>query len=573
MIVLGEKLENPYSLANMKQAAENLASTNSKGGQPDITPSHLYVKFKPSTYEELELLHTSDTMLILFNYPLDYEIKENGNYYHDPEVPQGKPTYHYTSVPIDYDFPADVAYKVLEEVYIPGEDDVTSGRTVEEANALEREAFRITGNLPASTTTNATSNGRTEALTWRPSGRLRVWDDIIGSYTTSTQEFSHWEYYDCEGGGEEPIQHKGISSDLPSKQPQAPSGQCRRAIYTTEYETHSGSYIPLEGILVRMHTFVKIAWGTTTSTGNYSSNLTFLAFPAPVPVPVQYSFVWETNKYRIFEAPIDASDWIDVGYPVMHNGPLRSSSWNYDFGSGNSLAYGHMHRAGYRYFYKNIGGLKKPPSIFGRLILSYKDVDGTGINYAHYWRNALSGMALTNIIVWGRQDDNTRKITNRIFGTTIHELAHSSHNALMQSLLDFLQVDEIIVESWAEAVEWHINNVEYDDLNYVDYGLESRNNWSTVVSGKNYWCEHKQYWAAGGGNYTPLFVDMVDNYDQKNLKSITLPGDDISGHTLGGIESGFLKNVYNIEGLRTRILSSSLTIGTDTEVNTYFDYY
>ena len=503
----------------------------------------------------------SDTTLILFNYPLDYEIKENGNYYHDPEVPKGKPTYHYTSVPIDYGFPADVAYKVLEEVYIPSEDGVSNGRTAQEANALEQEAFRITGNLPEGTTTNGTTNGRTEALTWRPSGRLRVWDDIIGSYTTSTQVFSHWEYYDCGGGGEEPTQQKGVSSDLPSKQPQAPTGQCRRAIYTTKYETHSGSYIPLEGILVRMHTFVKIAWGTTNTTGNYSSNLTFLNG-----APVQYSLVWETTKYRIYNELV----------PALHNGPLQSSAWNWDNGSGKQLGYATIHRAGYRYHWKDIGGLKRP-GVINRLLITYKDTDGTGIYYFHYWQQILQGLTIPNIRIWSTEN-GMKKLTNRIFATTTHELGHASQTELMKS--NVIWVNKDIFESWAEAVEWHITRIEYEfhgEINYDDtnaLNAEGNNNDRFIINGITYHArEHKQWWTrAGDHDYTPVFIDMVDAYNQDFIR-FTGPNDGVTGYTMGGIEGGFLENVYNLGGLRTQLQANRPGTVTWGQVDTYMNYY
>jgi len=80
IITLGEKLENPYSVKNMRSAYKNLqgnAQQKIAANQADITVTHYYVRFLPETKEEYAQL-TSDTTLVLFDYPLDYEIVEGG---------------------------------------------------------------------------------------------------------------------------------------------------------------------------------------------------------------------------------------------------------------------------------------------------------------------------------------------------------------------------------------------------------------------------------------------------------------------------------------------------------------
>lgn len=84
MIKLGKKLDNPYSVENMRRALANLKESSASKGKSsvneiDITTTHLYVKFKPKTEEELSILKR-DSTLILHPYPLDYEIEENGDF-------------------------------------------------------------------------------------------------------------------------------------------------------------------------------------------------------------------------------------------------------------------------------------------------------------------------------------------------------------------------------------------------------------------------------------------------------------------------------------------------------------
>lgn len=134
MMKLGKKLENPYSLTNMKKAFAQ--TSNLKSLAEDLKPTHLYVRFLPETTEEMTIL-TEDTTLKLYDYPFDYEIIEDGQYYHDPSIPLDKFTWLYTVVKPDYKFPS-VKYEILEEIYLPDDSE-------EEA---ELKSLAITGNLP-----------------------------------------------------------------------------------------------------------------------------------------------------------------------------------------------------------------------------------------------------------------------------------------------------------------------------------------------------------------------------------------------------------------------------------------
>ena len=63
----------------------------------------MYVKFKPYNESDLSILK-QDTLLNLYDYPLDHKVVEGQDAYHDPDVPVNKPTYQYCAVPIDLYF-------------------------------------------------------------------------------------------------------------------------------------------------------------------------------------------------------------------------------------------------------------------------------------------------------------------------------------------------------------------------------------------------------------------------------------------------------------------------------------
>ncbi len=211
---LGRHLQNPYSVENMRKAYSNLRNnSNSRIKDEDINieTTHLYIKFKPKSENELSILK-SDTTIVLFEYPLDYELVPDGPFYHDPEVPVGQPTYRYASIPSGKKIPEGVAYEILAPLFIPDdESDISEEnmRTVstQAINELVEEALRITNNLESD------KNGRTAASSWKPAGTIRVWDDVISAYrpvegvpvkarrwfTTHEGNTNAAGYYSCNG--------------------------------------------------------------------------------------------------------------------------------------------------------------------------------------------------------------------------------------------------------------------------------------------------------------------------------------------------------------------------------------
>jgi hypothetical protein len=144
-MILGKKLENPYSVENMQKALNNIQQSKSlakrKGTSTnlEITTTHLYIRFKPANEEELNLIEKA-TPLILFDYPMDYEVSEEGDFYQDPEIPEELPTYQYTSVEVDKKLP-NVPYKILANLYIPY--DENEDNDIEDEDTLSKSTFQL----------------------------------------------------------------------------------------------------------------------------------------------------------------------------------------------------------------------------------------------------------------------------------------------------------------------------------------------------------------------------------------------------------------------------------------------
>ena len=183
MIQLGRKLENPYSLENMRKALDLLPAESRSGfSAEDIQLTHLYVKFKPKNVDELDAMLWSDSSLDFYDHPLDYEVVSGGRYYHDPSLPEGVPTYYYVSIPVGHPIPEVCEYEILEELYIPDElTDYTRSLSPSFINAIVKKSFEITGNEYECDAVATRSDSTTRA-SYTYSGTIRAWDDIMNKY-------------------------------------------------------------------------------------------------------------------------------------------------------------------------------------------------------------------------------------------------------------------------------------------------------------------------------------------------------------------------------------------------------
>lgn len=139
-IVLGERLENPYKTVNITKALNELYPT--KAGRVEVESTDLYVRFLPADKEECDMLLSMG--LRLTDHPLDYDILVEGDWYHDPEIPEGDMTWQYAVVPVDFSFP-DIKYEIIDECFIA---DNASTKALEgfDWEEIERQSYILTGN-------------------------------------------------------------------------------------------------------------------------------------------------------------------------------------------------------------------------------------------------------------------------------------------------------------------------------------------------------------------------------------------------------------------------------------------
>ena len=165
-IVLGDRLENPYTTRNVTKALESLYPT--KADRIEVKPTNLYVRFLPQSEQEYKYLESQGFNIL--DHPMDYSIKKEGDWYHDPQVPEGDLTWQYAVVPADYDFP-DIQYEVIDPCYIAENDSGTKADWID-WEAVERESFRLTGNESL-----LDDSPSTKAEKVQPQGRVTIVDE------------------------------------------------------------------------------------------------------------------------------------------------------------------------------------------------------------------------------------------------------------------------------------------------------------------------------------------------------------------------------------------------------------
>ncbi len=166
MIVLGERLEDPYTVENMNKAFASLYPT--KADRVVLPATHLYVRFLPANEAQYATLERLGVELV--DHPVDYEILREGDWYHDPEIAPGSITWQYAVVDADFHFPKGICHEVIDRCHIPAPGPSTKADGIDWAE-VERESFRLTGN--AALTKGEESSGT-------PSGRITIVDAALG---------------------------------------------------------------------------------------------------------------------------------------------------------------------------------------------------------------------------------------------------------------------------------------------------------------------------------------------------------------------------------------------------------
>jgi len=211
-----------------------------------------------------------------------------------------------------------------------------------------------------------------------------------------------------------------------------------------------------------------------------------------------------------------------------------------------------IHLAAYDYYYGSRFGLTSPPTNFftGRqLKIAAREIDGgsTGSSYSHIKNDLTLGIAAQiHIKAWNRSSD-------RVYGTTIHELAHAAHSVVDRGAYDNLVRDAWIIpwqggavennnkrllETWARTVEISFAVKRYrDDANNLNYAYFTQDNGVNLNNFQILKISDDNHYTSGG-------YDMIDDFNQRFEYGSLYPIDRVENYTISQLESALVDARY-----------------------------
>lgn len=390
LIVLGDKLENPYSIENMQKAYNEIMLTRSgESTSNPVTVTDLYVRFLPKDSTEYYFLNR-DLELELFDRPLDQEVVEGGTYYHDPSLPEDQITWQYATVSHDFVFPS-VKFEILEECFIPrGEDDIED-----------------------------------------------EWDD---DEEQTTRSLSAGQQF-LEALELRAIENSGILQKMPAPEAETRGLFSRKKPQgtITVYDKTLGKSEGVKGVKVRCNLVVKWTSAYTDNNGYYKMPHSFIAGPF-------YELIFTNN--RGFDIWGETHVIPLVGAAELLMGFHNKKGYSRELKSGSSWKWATINNAAADY-YDMCGqtGIRKPPSnlkiwswsAFGSSAPMLRRIN-TGVTFksSSDWSNFFSNItvlpasylimnAFRRYIPDITIGLDTNKPSDEIYKTTCHELAHASH--------------------------------------------------------------------------------------------------------------------------------------------------
>jgi hypothetical protein len=459
----------------MQVALNTLAKNRRNVSSFTLSATHYYIKFIPSTEEELDRLKNYSD-LILYDYPLDYEIiGEGSSSYRDPDLKEDQPTYQYASVPVDYDLPKGIKYELLENLFIP--DEYNEDGSLRIITKLSKDLIEdlVTASLVLTDNVEETKQS--------------IGNKDKSNLGTNRMYRSSWQ----------------------------PAGQI---LFVDTYEINNrvvSRNSPLVGAKVRARRWATTHEGLTDNNGNFSCNGTFKR-------DANYSIKWERQDFDLRSGTFGQA---------IFNGPKQRGDWNLTISSGESRMYAIVHTAAQQYYYGNRFGLKSPPT------------NG-------FWNSRLKIAVYNKRVEAGHCKDcrtlgaiprlyigEPNRTTDAIYGTTIHEISHSSHWELRRGEWNNNNTELRLKESWSQGVEWLFTTNRYMafDARYVfDRNFQDRTPENDPI-------------------YTSLVVDLNDNFNQ----SLAVPAflavpvtDRVSGYTLPQMEQ-ILNNTDGFNQFREQL--------------------
>ncbi|MDR2594241.1 MAG: fibrobacter succinogenes major paralogous domain-containing protein [Fibromonadaceae bacterium] len=536
------KEQNPYSVENMNKTFKKLVLANNANAKdiPELEANFLYVRFLPYGKHGVYELKTYDTSLVLFKHPMDYNEIRKPVVYIDKTLPDSIIPY-FATVPVGYEF-GSTPYEILQELFLTQPLEEDEGDYQEDSYFVKaKRANKASKEIAAYLQNQDLTPSQLEAMAFPNSERFKA---------------------EIESGSNK-VLAKNTSFDKdnivawslwPSRW--RPSG------ILNFYDEQLEKEVPLVWVRVTAGYFYYWRSSRTDDDGSFQS-------PERWTFSVDYEANFDSQQFLLQ----DGHSWYGEDLEIEKNN--KKSAWKETF-DGKHARWCVVWTAAYNYWYGDIYGLQRPRqndkldpfrhsleiNVYYKNNKDYEDsftcwVDGVfgtdGCKNSVGFHNV--GPLWQNIMIQTYDRNNSRPVPHiNIYGTTIHEIAHSSHYDNMDTRywylpqsVEFGKLLPILRESYARGVQRY--------LSIKHYGT---------------WSGNYDDWAKG---YTGVFEDLEDaNSTYAKIGDNERTCDRVSGITVPMVEKVLFES-YSWNDFRDNLMKeypSGTPNGKKGEKVTYF---
>lgn len=497
--IVSDPANDPYSVENMNRAMRNRVLAKSATDPAEIEnmslePNYLYVRFFANGKKGAAELKKYDTSLVFFKHPLDYKHIRKPVVYKDPSLPDSVISL-FATVPVDYNF-GPTKYEVIKELFLvePLDGDCEEDDCAEEDSAAtERALLKKAANKFGSSTL-----------------------EKLGEMGISLHEIE-WESMELTGnlGNRLATEQRKIGELPAAAWSILPTAKKYRGELKYFDDTLLDS-IPLEGIRVTGGYSYYWREAHTDADGKFS-----------IPEKWRYSIDYEANfddEQFLLE---DGHSEYGEDLEIEKNNTKRD--WEETF-TGNKAKWCVVWTAAYQYWHGNNFGLKRPRQndwsnwsldieVYYKKAIDYDVIitpsGKVGCNAAGSSGQYGNAGVFENICI-----DAYKRPSHYIYGTTIHEIAHSSHYWNMKTTNpanpqwgEFTMLMAKYRDTYARGIEnFFIANRYNDD----DHEFRRRDY---------------------DGQYTGLVEDLIGSYEDSPCRQ-----KNVYGFSIVSIENAFFQN-------------------------------
>ena len=297
------------------------------------------------------------------------------------------------------------------------------------------------------------------------------------------------------------------------------------------YDDYTDSFLPVPGVRVRATHLLNVKETLTDVQGWF----TLPSFNNSV----SYKIVWESDEWDIRDGLVGQATF---------EGPTTNTSWHPEIGPEHekNVRYAATHRAAYKYYFQDINGLLRPT--FSSKLKICQRVANSGTP------SVFSNVLGWHIESWIYNSYGSLRKIHDMYYYIAHELGHASHYSHNQD--DYNTYSQSIKESWALFSGLTVYKKEYGD--YFESAYTSyENEWPNVSNVR----------------YSPIFLDLFDDYNQSLPDNTTLPNDVVGGYSCSTLGSILNDAAYTLADLKIKVKENKPVGVFDSDIDTLFTVF